>query len=212
MAGVSNSIHVESDLESDTELAESPFTISATSTLSTPKPQFSTLSELLRDHKRSLKLVEGDVKRITVRRDEFWKEAIVTFKNPEFDYTATPRIVFEGEAGVDAGGLRREYGALLCQAIFSATANLFEGPEDRKLPIYSIDGIHSRLFKLAGSMVAYLIIHVHPDASIPCLSHTVYKYIESGSVSPEFCSIDDEFDLELRELIEKVHSSVKKQN
>ena len=174
-----NSIHVESDLESDTELAESPFTISATSTSSTPKPQFSTLSELLQDHKRSLNLVEGNVKRITVRRDEFWKKAIVTFKNG---------VVFEGEAGVDAGGLRREYGALLCQAIFSATANLFEGPEDRKLPIYSIDGIHSRLFKLAGSMVAYLIIYL--DASIPCLSPTVYKYIESGSVSPEFCSIE----------------------
>lgn len=121
----SNSIHVESDLESDTELAESPFTISATSTSSTPKPQFSTLSELLRDHKRSLKLVEGNVKRITVRRDEFWKEAIVTFKNPEFDYTATPRIVFEGEAGVDAKGLRREYGALLCQAIFCQQQQIF---------------------------------------------------------------------------------------
>ena len=133
--------------------------ISATSTSPTPKPQFSTLSELLQDHKLSLKLFEGNVRRITVKRDEFWKEAIVTFKNPEFDYTATPRIVFEGEAGVDAGGLRREYGALLCQAIFSATANLFEGPEDRKLPMYSIDGIHSRLFQLAGSMAAYLIIH-----------------------------------------------------
>ena len=77
----------------------------------------------------------------------------------------------------------------VCQAIFSATANLFEGPEDRKQPIYSIDGIHSRLFKLAGSMVTYLIIHL--DASIPCLSTTVYKNIESGSISPEFCSVDD---------------------
>ena len=163
-------------MEYEIELAESPFTTSTTSTSPTPKPQFSTLSELLQDHKRSLKLVEGNVKRLIVRRDEFWKEAIATFKNPEFDYTASPSIVFEGEAGVDAGGLRREYGALLCQAIFSATANLFEGPEDRKLPIYSIDGIHSRLFKLAGSMVAYLIIHL--DASILCLSPTIYKYIE----------------------------------
>ena len=191
-------------MEYEIELAESPFTTSTTSTSPTPKPQFSTLSELLQDHKRSLKLVEGNVKRLIVRRDEFWKEAIATLKNPEFDYTASPSIVFEGEAGVDAGGLRREYGALLCQAIFSATANLFEGPEDRKLPIYSIDGIHSRLFKLAGSMVAYLIIHL--DASIPCLSPTVYKYIESGCIAPEFCSIDDVVDLELRELIEKVCS------
>lgn len=200
MAGVSNSIHVESDLESDTELAE-------TSTSPTPQPQFSTQSKLIQDHKRSLKLVESNVKRITVRRDEFWKEAIVTFKNPGFDYTATPRIVFEGEAGVNAGGLRREYGALLCQVIFSGTANLFEGPEGRKLPIYSIDGIHSWLFKLAGSMVAYVTIHL--DASIPCLSPTVYKNTESGSISPEFCSIDDVVDLELKDLIEKVHSPVK---
>lgn len=133
-------------MESDRELAESPFTTSATSTSPTPEPQFSTLSELLQDHKRSLKLVEGNVKQLTVRRDEFWREAITTFKNPEFDYTASPSIVFEGEAGVDAGGLKREYGALLCQAIFSATANLLEGPEERKLPIYPIDGVHSRLF------------------------------------------------------------------
>ena len=159
------------------------------------------LSELLQDHKRSLKLVEGNVKQLTVRRDEFWKEAIATFKNPEFDYTASPSIVLEGEAGVDAGGLKREYGALLCQAIFSATANLLEGPEDRKLPIYPIDGIHSRLFKLAGRMVAYLIIHL--DASILCLSPTIYKYIESGCISPEFCSIDNVVDLELRELLKR---------
>ena len=72
--------------------------------------------------------------------------------------------------------LRESMVALLCQAIFSATANLLEGPEDRKLPIYPIDGIHSRLFKLVGRMVAYLIIHL--DASILCLSPTIYKYIE----------------------------------
>ena len=52
-------------------------------------------------------------------------------------------------------------------------------------------------------MVAYVIIHL--DASIPCLSPTVYKYIESGCISPEFCSIDVVY-LELRELIEKVRS------
>ena len=56
-------------------------------------------------------------------------------------------------------------------------------------------------------MVAYLIIHL--DASIPCLSPTVYKYIESVSISPEFCSIDDVVDVELKELNEKVHSPVK---
>lgn len=81
-------------------------------------------------HKRSLKLNEDHVKRIRAYRDEFWNESIVVFKNPQFDFTAAPRIVFAGEAGVDAGGLGREYGILLRNAIFSAKANLFEGPED----------------------------------------------------------------------------------
>lgn len=53
-------------------------------------------------------------------------------------------------------------------------------------------------------LLADLIIHL--DASIPCLSPTVYKYIESGSISPQFCSIDDVVDVELKELIEKVHT------
>lgn len=89
-------------------------------------------------HKRSLNLNEDRVKRIHADLDEFWNESIVVFKNPQFDFTAAPRIVFAGEAGVDAGGLGREYGILLGNAIFSAKANLFEGPEDRKLPLYSM--------------------------------------------------------------------------
>ena len=46
-------------------------------------------------------------------------------------------VKFEGEAGIDAGGVRREYGSLLCKELFSAKVNLFEGKQDRKLPLYS---------------------------------------------------------------------------
>lgn len=155
-------------------------------------------------HKRSLKLNEDHVKPIRAYRDEFWNESIVVFKNPQFDFTAAPRIVFAGEAGVDAGGLGREYGILLRNAIFSAKANLFEGPEDRKVPLYSIDAINSRLFQLAGKMVSYLIVHL--DIGIPCLSPAAYNYIATESVSPECCSVDDIVDLELKDLISKVNS------
>ena len=105
----------------------------------------------------SLKLDEENIKRIRVCRDDLWHESIATFKNPQFDCTAIPNVKFEGEAGSDAGGLRREYGSLLCKEIFSGQANLFEGTEERKLPIYSIDSIYSRLFHLAGKIVAYLV-------------------------------------------------------
>ena len=65
----------------------------------------------MQSHKLSLKQDEDNLKRIRVCRDDFWNESIVSFKNPEFDCSARPRVVFEGEAGVDAGGLKREYGA-----------------------------------------------------------------------------------------------------
>lgn len=59
-------------------------------------------------HKKSLNL-EENVKRFSIYRDELWHESIATFKNPQFDFTAAPIVRFEGEAGIDAGGVRREY-------------------------------------------------------------------------------------------------------
>ena len=154
----SSSIHIGLGCtsDSDSELSESPLNNGSTPLAA---EVFTTLNELMQCHKRSLHLDEDHVKRIRAYRDEFWNESIVVFKHPQIDYKVTPRIELAGEAGVDTGGLGREYGTLLCNAIFSAEANLFEGQEERKLPLHSIDGIHSQLFQLAGKMVAYLVIH-----------------------------------------------------
>ena len=160
---------------------------------------FSTLEELMQAHKRSLCLDEDNVRRIHAYRKEFWNESIVIFKHPRFDLTTAPRVSFAGEAGVDCRGLGREYGIPLQNAIFSTEANLFEGPEERKLPLYSKDGLYSRLFELAGKMVSYLIIHL--DIGIPCLNLAAYNYIATASVTPECCSIDDVVNLELKEHI-----------
>jgi len=118
---------------------------------------------------------------------EFWNETIVIFKHPRYDFNAGPRVSFVGEAGVDCGGLGREYGMLLRNAIFSAEATRFEGLGERKLPLYSIDGLYSKLFELAGKMVSFLIIHL--DIGIPCL--------RTASLTPECCLVDDVVDMEL---------------
>lgn len=86
--------------------------------------------------------------------------------------TASPQVKFEGEVGVDAGGLSQEYGSLLQKMIFSTEANLFEGNSERELPLYSIEGVYSRLFQVVGKMVAYLIVHL--DIGIPCPRQAVY--------------------------------------
>lgn len=158
----------------------------------------------MRKHRDQLNL--SGVARMQVPREDIWNESVAIFKNPNFNLTAPPRVKFEGESGIDAGGLSREYGTLLQKALFSTEANLFEGTSERKLPLYSSEGLYSRLFEVMGKMVAYLIVHL--DIGIPCLSQAVYQYISTGSleVAANFCSIDDINDYEMKELINKVQN------
>ena len=145
------------------------------------------------------------VQRIHVERESLWSDSIATFKDPKFNLLASPRVKFFEEPGIDAGGLRREYATLLRQQIFSCNANLFEGLEKRKLPVYSVEALQAQLFFVIRKMIAYLIVHL--DIGIPCLSHALYKYITSGSIemSSALCELDDLADLDIQEWIHEVH-------
>ena len=156
----------------------------------------------MKHYKESLGLF--GIERIQIRRQNLCPESIAIFKKPRYNVYAVPSVTFEGEAGIDAGGLGREYACLLRKAIYSQEANLFEGLEDRKLPIYSIDGIQSRLFQLVGKMVSCLIVHFY--VGVPCLSVAAYQYINSGStdVVADSCCIEDVADYDLRQVIAKV--------
>ena len=127
-----------------------------------------TLQEIKRQHRE--RVAVSGTQRIEILREDVWRESIAVFKNTRFNKRGAPRVVFERESGIDGGGLSRECGSLL-----QRKANLFEGIEDRKLPIYSAEGIHSRLFQLVGKMVAYLIFHL--DIGVPCFSPAAYHYI-----------------------------------
>ncbi len=86
------------------------------------------------------------LQRIKIARQELWADSVETFKDPQFNLKAIPRVVFLG----DAGGLQHEYATILCWEIFSAKAFLIEGTDKNKLPIFSIQAIQSRLFFPAG--------------------------------------------------------------
>ena len=152
---------------------------------------------LLDSHKKSLNL-DDNVKQIRINREDLWNESIVIFTNPSFDLEATPIIKFEGESGIDAGWVRREFGSLLCKEIFSAKTNLFEGKNNRKLPIHSIDNMCYWIFQIAGKIVSYFIVHL--GIGIPCLRPATYHYIAMSTIATDSCCIDDVVDLELKEL------------
>lgn len=82
------------DKDSDSELLTNPFADS-----------FTTLQGLMKHHKESLGLF--GIERIQIRRDNLWSESIANFKKPRYNVYAVPSVTFEGEAGIDAGGLGR---------------------------------------------------------------------------------------------------------
>ena len=65
--------------------------------------------DLLRQLKE--KVLKDGIQRITVARNTLWEDTVALFKSTGFD--PTPRVRFEDEEGIDAGGLRMEYFTLL---------------------------------------------------------------------------------------------------
>ena len=50
-----------------------------------------------------------EIQRFSIDLQELWEDSIATtFKSPKFNETYAPRVKFQGEAGIDAGGLSRE--------------------------------------------------------------------------------------------------------
>ena len=144
------------------------------------------------------------IHKFSIDRQELWEDSIAAFKDPKFNPTHRPKVRFEGEAGIDAGGLSWEFGISLRQELFSAKACLFEGQDGNKLPIYNINGIQSNLFFLAGKMISYLIVHL--DIGVPVLSPAFYSYIVSQDIgtASEYCRVADVADYELKEWINQV--------
>ncbi len=156
----------------------------------------------MRNHRQQLDSQECN--RLNVDREQFWEDCVVFFKNLKFNPRYPLRIRFAGEAGLDAGGLRREFGSLLISKLFSSEVMLFEGSDDRKVPLYNADAVHSNLFHLAGKICAYLLSHL--DLGVSCLSPVIYSYITTDDVheATKQCTLEDIPDYDLRKFIEEV--------
>ena len=153
-------------------------------------------------HRRQLDSEECN--RLTVERENLWEDCVVFFKQPKFNPKNSLRVKFSGEAGIDAGGLRREFGSVLIKKLFSSDVKLFEGNAERKVPVYNADAVHSNLFYLAGKICAYLLSHL--DMGVSCLSPVIYSYTTTGDVheASKECTVVDIPDYDLNRFIEEV--------
>lgn len=115
-------------------------------------------------------------------------------------------VTFEGEPAIDGGGPKREFFTLLLRELLSpsSTIRLFEGKDGKYLPLHNTDALRSKLYSMAGRIVAASVINGGPG--FPFFSKAVYQYIPCADTdeAAEHLTKDDVVDIEVIEAIAKV--------
>ena len=89
-----------------------------------------------------------------------FRSPFAKYKRAEMNLNARLEVEFEGEPGVDAGSLTREYCNMLMGLLRSGeTASIFEGQEGHIIPVHSVDALSSGCSYIAGQMIAHSLLH-----------------------------------------------------
>lgn len=106
----------------------------------------------------------GSMAHITLRRSHIFDDSFGQLREmatAEDWQTSSLRITFQGEEGIDAGGLLREWYLLVSQAMFNQNYALFEPTNDggyQPSQLSSVNVNHLDLFKFVGRVVGKAIV------------------------------------------------------
>ena len=80
---------------------------------------------------------------------------------------------------------------------------LFGGQSGHLIPLYGVDAIVSGCFEMAGKLIAHSILHGGPGFS--GLAPAIVQYLCTGSLdkSKDLVTIEDLYDLELKEILQE---------
>ena len=117
------------------------------------------------------------------------------------------KISFEGEPGIDGGGLKIEFFTIVVRSMLScsATPRLFEGRNGRFLPMHNTYALHADLFKVAGRMVASSTMQGGPGFPVFPLSVCSYFQNPTPDDLTEYLSQEDVVDFDHVIALTKVH-------
>ncbi|KAF1775863.1 HECT domain [Phytophthora cactorum] len=122
------------------------------------------------------------VAKLTVTRERIIQQSLQLAEVAPDALHAYLKITFEGEPGIDAGGLLREWFGIVCKQIFSEKMGLFVPTKGEDMS-YWIDPLsgeknenHLKLFRLAGILIGKalfegLVLDVH--LALPLLKHVL---------------------------------------
>ena len=145
------------------------------------------------------------------RNKDILEQAARKYKNSSFDVTRPLNVSFKGEAGLDAGGLTREFFQLLIDRMQKQTSKsitLFEGCNDHLLPIHNYDLLSGGFFILAGKMILHSILSSYHGVMGLCPAVVVYLITGSRDAAIEHITLKDVPDPVYQELLGKVRCGV----
>ena len=147
--------------------------------------------------------------RLTINRSSIFADSVSLFKQRNFDFKKPLKVTFEGEPAIDGGGPRREFFTIVLHELLSpsATPRLFEGRNNKFLPMHNTDAIRANLYKVAGRIVATSIIQGGPG--FPFFPKAVYAYFQNPRSDDltEYLSQDDVVDQDYLDALIKVEST-----
>lgn len=139
-------------------------------------------------------LFSSEKRRIKVVPTECLEEALIYYKDGDFDHNIKLSVTFKGQAAVDTGGVTRQFYTNVFDQMTTGCEEIppmFEGKERRMLPVHNAGFLLSGLMEIVGKIMAHSIIQVGVGfaAMAPC----IYKYIITGDISKtiDFVSIED---------------------
>jgi len=118
-----------------------------------------------------------------IRRDAILEDTLNQLVGVESDDFKKPlKIKFDGEEGIDAGGVRKEYFALMMKMLLTPDYGMFTYEGDVRLLWFSKDSFESNQeFELVGKLVGLALYNtVTLDLKLP---QFVYRQLKGGAVS-----------------------------
>ena len=120
------------------------------------------------------KILPDGCKRLKIEQDHVLEEAIYFYKHSDFEPNLTILVTYDGQAGIDAGGLSSQFFTDLLLGT-STDSNripvLLEGWNGQKLIAYNPTVCRFDLIETFGKIVAYSIVQT--GLGFSCLEYAI---------------------------------------
>ncbi|GAA6022569.1 hypothetical protein JCM11491_005602 [Sporobolomyces phaffii] len=113
---------------------------------------------------------------LNIRRDRLVADSLHQISGNRQNLRKSLRIRFEGEEGIDAGGLRKEWFLLLCRSLFSPSYGMFNSPDDESNLSWfnpgSVGMVDEEDYWLLGAVVGMGLYHADTlDVPLPLVTY-----------------------------------------